>query len=199
MNKRPLTNRERWLLALLPAGLIAIASFIVPMGATKRAKLEKQVKAAPSDEEVHRQMATLSRKRSELDKTLKVMEQTLAQTRAEIAEIRFPSGTTGDSAPPIAQRFKHLIDHLEQQQIALVATEVVQEATPGDTNARRVWALTLMGSWPQMESALSDVSLVPPGLWIDSLTMEAISQRTALRRWRMNVSAAAAPLKGGRS
>jgi len=194
MNKRPLTNRERWLLALLPAGLIAIVSFFIPNGSKEREMLERQIAAAPSGDELHRELSGLISQRNELKQLLNELETAQAATHEEIASLREPIGmaVVGD-APPIAQRFKHVMDFLQQQQITLIKSELVREMTAQDTPPYQVWALTLVGSWPQMQAALADESLVPEGVQIDSLSLESASQRSSLRQWRMIVSAQLGP------
>lgn len=190
MNKRSLTHRERWLLAFFPAALIVVVSFFIPNGSTKRAQLERLVDAAPSDSEVHREMSELGNHRYKLRASLKSLEAIIAETNEQIALLQAPIGrVVNNNTEPIAQRFRHLVDALGRRGITLLESKLVREEQTPHEPPYQIWALTLVGSWPQMQSALNDTALVPSSLRVDSLSLESASERSALRRWRLIVAA----------
>lgn len=189
MTGKAISTRERWLLAFLPASLVLIGFFILPSGKAERRQLNTVLSNAPSDEELHRELAQLS-------KTIEESRSEVTQIEVKLASLRAPDASErpeNDAASPTmstAGRFEVLARRLDEVGIAIVSSEAVRR--PGsatDGNAAHSWKLTVASTWPRLTEAIAQLDLLPPGLVVDSIEMDAPRPGTRLRRWVIMLSA----------
>lgn len=188
MKRKGISTRERWLLALLPAALLIIGSFILPGGKAERRQLNALLSNAPGDEEMHRELA-------ELAETIDASRAEAQRIDDELAQLRRPKtpGRQASHAEPgptsLAERFKQLGGRLDQAGIAIVSTEMVrQSGSSVDGASTNSWRLTVASTWAELTNAIAQPDLVPAGLAIDSITMDPPRTGTRLRRWVIMLS-----------
>jgi len=191
-SKRRMSGRERWLVALLPAALILIASYAIPMGQKKAESLERVVTSAPDDMKLHRELSELSKQLKQARQERDVEVAKLEQLQADI-DFKKQGGAMARSST--IDRFQQLSQRLADRGVVIMASEPIQ--TTGANNSRpkgaqhdapRAWRLTVAGTWPKLREAMSDESLTPAGLRIQTLTMSEPTPGTTLRRWVLEVS-----------
>lgn len=189
MTRKAISTRERWLLTLLPASLVLVGSFILPSGKAERRQLNAVLSTAPSDEELHREVAQLS-------KTIGESRSEVAQIEAELASLRAPDASdpaasvAASPAMSMAGRFETLGGRLDEAGIAVVSSEAVRRpGSAADETPANSWKLTVASTWPQLTEAIAQRDLVPPGLVVDSIEMDAPRPGTRLRRWVIMLSA----------
>jgi hypothetical protein len=188
MKRNALSTRERWLLALLPAALVLIGSSILPSGKTERRQLNAVLSNAPGDEEMHRELAELTRTIGESRAEVRRIEEELAQLRQPTVPDRQATAAALEPAT-LAGRFEQLGERLDGLGIAIMSTEAVGRSgsSAGDTTAD-TWKLTVASTWPQLTDAMARSDLMPAGLIVDSIAMDPPRNDTHLRRWVIMLS-----------
>ena len=189
MKRKALSTRERWLLALLPAALVLVGSFILPSGKTERRQLNVVLSNTPGDEERHRELAELATRIGERRTEIRRIDDELARIRRP----KMPDRQAIAAAPgsmSLAGRFEQLGERLDDVGIAILSTEAIERSgsSAGDTTATS-WKLTVASTWPQLTDAIAQPDLVPAGLIVDSIAMDPPRTGTRLRRWVIMLSA----------
>lgn len=188
MKRKALSTRERWLLAVLPAALALIGSLILPGGKIERRQLNAVLSSAPGDEEMHRDLAQLTKTISESRAEARRIDDELAKLgQPEISERR--AIAAAPRAASLAGRFEQLSGRLDQAGITIVSTEAVrQPGSSADDTSASSWRLTVASTWTQLTNAIAQPDLVPAGLVIDSIAMDPRRNGTRLRRWVIMLS-----------
>jgi hypothetical protein len=189
MKRKALSTRERWLLALLPAALALIGSFIFPSGKTERRQLSAVLANAPGDEEMHRELAQLTKTIGESRAEVERIDDELARLRqTETTERQAPAGAPAPMS--LAGRFEQIGEGLDALGITVVSTEAVaRTGSSPDDIAANSWKLAVASSWAQLADAIARPDLVPAGLMVESIAMDPPRTGTRLRRWVIVLSA----------
>ena len=186
MNFKQLSSRERWLLALLPAALVLVAWLFIPTGAQEREQLERVIANAPSDAQLHRELAELSRSTRDSRKELKHLTSELNQLTA--ATDKGSLGSNRQITDSMAGQFQYLDQRFDELGIAVIATESVRSTASQGDGEIQTWRVTVVSSWSRLAQALSTPNLMPSGLRVDALAMDPPRRGTKLRRWVMTLS-----------
>ncbi len=185
MTGRKLSVRETWLLAILPASVILVVSFLLPNGKREVARLQSQIRSAPNDAQYTTQFRELTTQLNDARQHHEQLQHRRAAADAELARLDSPARLR--LSRPLADCFRALSDRMAKTGVVIVATELATPEKHGDESLRR-WELTLAGSWQQVSRALADDTLAPDGLVVASLKMHDVSLRSQIRRWTLIVA-----------
>lgn len=199
--KTKLSQREVWLVVLLPAALVAIISYAIPGPADKVAELEKALERAGGNEaDAHSQMRDLSQQLKQGREALAALEAKEAELSVQIQSL---------NKPPQQREVFNLAGALDEltRRLSLHGAQVLaMEACAKQTAAGRPvqggrgqsgvhtspqeWAVSVAATWPVLRAALADADAFPPGLALSAMKMEQAQPNRTLRRWELVVTAA---------
>lgn len=185
MTAHRLSQRETWMLAILPGGLVLLISFALPSNKQEAARLQTQVKSAPKQAQYNRQMRDLTTQLNTFRRDLSELEQRKSAIDSALAKME--ALPTEVQTQPLAECFQLLSQRLASEGVMIVATEAEAPNTQRGRKDLWRWRLTLAGTWEQVRLAISDEQLVPDRLLISSLEMHKPDTASKLRRWTLTV------------
>ncbi|MEM9347602.1 MAG: hypothetical protein AAGB26_13390 [Planctomycetota bacterium] len=200
-----MSQREVWLLALLPAALVVILSFALPGPKKKVADMEARLVRLTSQEadahkQLHDQADALKKGRNEMQ----VLEAQQADLLAQIAALEEPATVQRRVALDMAGVLDELARRLSQHGAQVLAMEAQNQRAPStsasgvkakqnqsnrDPDALRPeWVVSLVATWPVLRKALADAEAFPQGLALSAMNMEPAPSSVTLRRWELVVT-----------
>lgn len=191
--KRKISQREVWLMSLLPAALVMIISLGLPDKSDEIAAVEQRLGQASSAEAIARQHRELRDLATQLDESRQVLDALEAQEADLQARIRALQTPVAGRTQSLAQTLDALTRRLAEHGVQVLA---MKEA--GGEAARRDWQVSVAATWQDAREALAATDTFPPGLALAALHMaparSMAGSMVALRRWELMVS----DLGGGR-
>ena len=184
---RKISQREVWLVSLLPAALVIILSLGLPDKSDEIAAVERRLGQASSTEVIARQHRELRELATQLDES----RQTLDALEAQEADLQ---NRIRALQTPVADRTRSLAQTLDAltRRLAGHGVQVLAVTETGGADARRDWQVSVAATWQAVRGALAETDTFPPGLALAALQM-APARSTAgsglpLRRWELMVS-----------
>ncbi|MEM9419134.1 MAG: hypothetical protein AAGA25_08825 [Planctomycetota bacterium] len=194
-----LSKRELWMVSLLPAALVVIASFIVPSPADEVKQLEErleQITQNTSPAQTIERAQTARAEIREAESTLEALSGEEASVQAQIETARRPevaiqTAYSASLAENLDELRARLADH-GVQVLAIDSKATGKSSTRSRAGASSLavekWRVTAVGRWGQVRQALNHSETFPEGLALLSIQMDEPSSRTALRRWELSVA-----------
>lgn len=206
--KRKVSQRELWLIALLPAALVVIVSLALPGPAGEASELERRLERLAGDDteaSMHDQLEKLAEEHKASRQ--KLTDLGLQEKFLQAAIDAFES--------PAAQRAIafNLAEGLDELSVRLAGHGVRVLAMVEDTAARggrsagmrssgrsgdtgqakpTDWQVTVAAAWPAMRRALADAETFPRGLALSAMNMEPPRAGVGVQRWELVVTGAGA-------
>ncbi|MEM1108868.1 MAG: hypothetical protein AAGH99_09285 [Planctomycetota bacterium] len=186
------SRRELWMVSLLPAALVVIASFVVPSPADDVEELETRLEqltrnTTPAQEIERAQEARTGIREAEA--ALETLDAREEELEAEIEAARRPRAAVvgvGAGLVSMAEKLDELRVRLAEHRVQVLAIESDGAATDGP-EAGKTWRVTVAGRWGEVLGAIEREDTFPRGLLLRSIQMEEPSLRTDLRRWELSV------------
>ncbi|MEM1210693.1 MAG: hypothetical protein AAGI68_00190 [Planctomycetota bacterium] len=198
--KRKVSQREVWLLALLPAALVAIVSFALPGPADEVSALELRLeRASTSEAQAQSRLREYAQQLQESRKELAALEAQEAQLNAEVRRLNRPS-TQRRARLDVAAMLDEFARRLSGHGAQVLAMEI-GKARPGVKRAANVpgqpsgrepqeWVVSVAGTWSTLRAAMADEDAFPKGLGLSAIKMDPVRSNGALRRWELIVTVA---------
>lgn len=198
--KQKISQRELWLVSLLPAALVIIVSLAIPGPADKIAETERrleQLSGGDAHESFHKQLRqhTTQLKASEQELAELEARETIAQSRLHALQSPGRSGTL-----EMAEALDKLTHGLARHGVRVLAMEKTRSnrTTPAKSSTARSsdqqsdWQISVAATWPAVRQALADANTFPPGLALSAMKMDPPRPNVALRKWELIVTDAGA-------
>lgn len=181
--KSKVSQREVWLLALLPAALVVIVSFALPSPADKVAELNQRLEQARGDDaQRHKQLRVFSDERKRFQEELAVLSRTEADLTAQLRLLDVPTAR-GDTLN-MTGILDTLLASLEKHGAKTLAIRPKDR----DVADGSEWELRVAAPWSTLQAALLDDHAFPPGLALSALKMEQAQPTLSLRLWELVVT-----------
>ncbi|MEM9882008.1 MAG: hypothetical protein AAF800_03715 [Planctomycetota bacterium] len=194
-----LSKRELWLVSMLPAVLVVIASFVVPRPADEVHELEEQLdritQADPPGRTVQRAQEARSQIR-EHEASLEALARQAGELNTTIEAARrpaAPAATAASASASLAENLDELRARLARYGVRVLAIDSKGSAARRPSSAplsSETWRVTAVGRWGEVRDALNQPGTFPAGLVLRSMQMDEPSSRTTLRRWEFSVAPA---------
>ncbi|MGB0332604.1 MAG: hypothetical protein ACPGPE_12410 [Planctomycetota bacterium] len=189
--KTKVTQREVWLLALLPAALVLIVSMSIPGPGDEREQVEQRLEKAQSADARSRRQARREKLEGELAETRAELERVQleqAERRSHLEELQRPADLEVEG-PAEERSFVESLDLMSQrlQAHGVVVTGMQSEGT-GRGAGGVVMDVSAEAPWRAMGAALADVDVFPPGLGMRGIEMESVLPGTLTRTWTLKVA-----------
>ncbi|MEM6552378.1 MAG: hypothetical protein AAF750_09670 [Planctomycetota bacterium] len=187
--KRKVSQREIWLLALLPAALVAIVSFSLPGPADELPELEDRLERLSTDgAQTQSKLRAFSQEMSKTRQEQKALEARETELKAAIASISKP--TARSATLNMAGVLDELAHRLNAHGVQVLAMETGGPRAPKPIDAAtgtppRQWVVSVAATWPALRSALADDQVFPPGLGLAAMKMDPAQNNRSLRRWEL--------------
>ena len=180
--KRKISQRELWLVALVPTALVLILSQALPDVNDKIAAAERRLEQLGSTEARVRWSTELGALQTRLEESRQALE-ALAAQKVEV-QARFDAFQA--PAPGRAQSMAQALDTL----LLRLADHGLQVLDAGGSAevAPRDWRIGVAATWPAMLAALEDPETAVPGLALSALSMAPAQPSLPLRRWTLIVN-----------
>jgi hypothetical protein len=203
--KRKISQRELWLVSLLPAGLVLILSQALPDASEEIAAAENRLEQLGSTDARMRQSTRLSELKARLEQSQQDLE-ALAGQKAELqARVDALQAPVAGRAQSMAQALDTLGQRLAAHKVQVleagsaVGDSAASRREPGffarfEAGSRsgvatpRDWQIGVAATWPAMLAALEDPETSVPGLALSALAMAPARPSLPLRRWVLIVN-----------
>ncbi|MEO0476261.1 MAG: hypothetical protein AAF085_09895 [Planctomycetota bacterium] len=195
-SKSKISQREVWLLALLPAALVVIVSFALPSPADEVAELEQRLDQMSSNEEqTLNQLREYSDQLKQNNQEIESLEAREADLSSQIRLLNRPKQRRQmlDLADALDELARRLSKH-GAQVLAMEASDqgtVARGVKQSDSRSgaeQREWVVSLVATWPVLRTALADPQAFPLGLALSAMKMESVPSSGVLRRWELVVT-----------
>ena len=202
--KRKISQRELWLIALLPAALVVILSLAVPGPAGVAAEMEERLDrltSGNSGASMHTQLRDLAAEHQASRQQMAELEAREAVARAGIESLQAPAArralafNMAEGLDELTSRLGGhgvqvlaMVEDAGSGQGKFVAGTKGRAASGGSTIARRDWQVSVAATWPAMREALADAGTFPRGLALSALKMEPPRPNVRVQRWELMVS-----------
>lgn len=221
--KSKISQRELWLLSLLPAALVLIVSLGLPGPAAEIAETETRlarVTGADAQQRMAGQLSDASKELRESRAQIEQLEVREAELRSRLEELQRPRNRTLGGLD-MADALDELTERLARHGVRVLAMHSEDAARSGATRttsarsrrrragtsaaaarsyagastSRRAtsWEVSVAATWPSLRAALADLEAFPGGLWLSALAMEPAQPNSSLHRWDLIVTEAGAP------
>jgi len=189
--KTKVTQREVWLLALLPAALVLIVSMSIPGPGDEREQVEQRLEKAQSADARSRRQARREKLEGEISESraeLERVELELAERRARLDGLLRPAEAEVEG-PAEEQSFVESLDLMSQRlrTHGVLVTGMESEGASGRAGGV-VMSVSAEAPWRAMGAALADVDAFPPGLGMKGLDMMPVRPGTPTREWTLRVA-----------
>lgn len=200
--KRKISQRETWLMALLPAALVVILSLALPGPAGEVAEMQDRLERLTGGEaeaSMHKQLRDLATELKSNRQELAELETGEAAVAARIQSLQSPvAGRAFNMAEGLDELTRRLAGH-GVQVLAMIEDGGSRQgksagggASGGGSAARRDWQVSVAATWPEVREALADADTFPQGLALSALKMEPPRPNVPLQRWELIVSGSGA-------
>jgi exonuclease VII large subunit len=188
--KLKVSQRELWMMALLPAFLVIIVSMGLPDKSEEIAAAERRLDRVSSPEAVARQRQQLQ----ELATQLEESRQTLDVLAAQEADLKERIQAAQSPVAGRTQSMAHALDMLTRR-LAGHGIQVLAVTEVGGSGARRDWRVSVAATWQDVREALAETETFPVGMALATLQMaperptagSTDDSVVALRRWELQV------------
>jgi hypothetical protein len=200
--KRKITQRELWLICLLPAALVVIVSMALPGPSDEIEAVERrltQLTGGDAHEQIHSQLRELSEQREASEQDLAALTAREQSLRSQLAALQSPRPDR--AAVAMAEALDELTGRLAGYGVQVLAMEQagstsrVGSARSSQAGAGQRsgysggdWQVSVAARWPAIRAALADGDAFPPGLALSAMRMESPRPNMPLRRWELIVT-----------
>lgn len=179
-----LATREKWMLALLPTAIGALAYMFLSSTGVRvealEARFDRAVDALPAQSEV---AAARRDARQARDDELAAIERRDAAL-ASLGQFTAEQGRPADS--DVARRVSQFTTLFEENGLSLIASE---PAASGRSDSGRPWQLQFAGSWGDFERAVSAAAADPALRFVPlSMEMEPSGNTPATKIWTLVIA-----------
>jgi len=183
--KRKFSQREVWLVSLLPAALAAVVALALPGPSSELAAAERrmnQLTGGGGRQVVQNQVRELETQIKERGKELAELDARAAHLHERLRSLQAPVAARKlDMAAGLDELSRRLGGH---------GVQVLATTEESGSERSRGWKVSVAATWPALRAALAQSSTFPEGLTLSALRMEAPRPDVVLRRWELVVAAA---------